>query len=64
MNVKVNLLNLIGAIVALIVCRMTMTGQILDYIKFSDVLGEIGFCLMSGMLAVVLLITSFEKVAK
>lgn len=64
MNVKVNLLNLIGAVVALVVCRMCMTGQILDWIKFSDVLGEIGVCLMSGMLAVGLLITSFEKVDK
>ena len=61
---KVNVLNLIGAGVAAAVSYMTLTGQILDYIKFSDVLGEIGFCLLSGMLAIGLLITSFEKVAK
>ena len=61
---KVNVLNLIGAGVAASVSYMTLTGQILDYIKFSDVLGEIGFCLLSGMLAIGLLITSFEKVAK
>lgn len=61
---KVNKLNLIGAIAAGVVCRMTMTGQILDFIQFSDVLGEIGFCLLSGMLTLGLLITSFEKVAK
>jgi hypothetical protein len=61
---KVNVLNLIGALAAAAVSYMTLTGQILDYIKFSDVLGEIGFCLLSGMLAIGLLITSFEKVAK
>lgn len=61
---KVNKLNLIGALVAAVVCRMTMTGQILDYIQFSDVLGEMFFCLLSGMLTLGLLITSFEKVAK
>ena len=61
---KVNVLNLIGALAAAAVSYMTLTGQILEYIKFSDVLGEIGFCLLSGMLAMGLLITSFEKVAK
>ena len=61
---KVNVLNLIGALAAAAVSYMTLTGQILEYIKFSDVLGEIGFCLLSGMLAIGLLITSFEKVAK
>jgi hypothetical protein len=61
---KVNVLNLIGALAAAAVSYMTLTGQILDYIKFSDVLGEIGFCLLSGMLAIGLLITSFERVAK
>lgn len=61
---KVNLLNLIGALVALVVCRMCMTGQILAFIKFDDILGEMFFCLLSAMLAVGLLITSFERVAK
>ena len=61
---KVNVLNLIGALAAAAVSYMTLTGQILDYIKFSDVLCEIGFCLLSGMLAIGLLITSFERVAK
>lgn len=61
---KVNVLNLIGALAAAVVCRMTMTGQILDFISFDDVLGEMFFCLLSGMLTLGLLITSFEKVAK
>jgi len=63
-NMKVNKLNLIGALIAIVICRMTMTGQILDYIQFSDVLGEIFFFGLSAMLAIGLLITSFEKVAE
>lgn len=61
---KVNKLNLIGALIAIVICRMTMTGQILDYIQFSDVLGEIFLFMLSGVLAIGLLITSFEKEAK
>lgn len=61
---KVNVLNLIGALVAAVVCRMTMTGQILNYIKFDDVLGEMFLCLLSAMACVILLITSFDKVSK
>jgi hypothetical protein len=41
-----------------------MTGQILNWITFSDVLGEIFFFMLSAMLAIGLLITSFEKVAE
>jgi len=63
-NMKVNKLNLIGALIAIIICRMTMTGQILNWITFSDVLGEIFFFMLSAMLAIGLLITSFEKVAE
>jgi hypothetical protein len=59
---KVNVLNLIGALAAAAVSYMTLTGQILDYIKFSDVLGEIGFCLLSGMLAIGLAYSSFERI--
>jgi len=61
---KVNVLNLIGALTAAVVCRMTMTGQILNFISFDDVLGEMFFGFLSALLAVGLLITSFEKVAK
>jgi hypothetical protein len=61
---KVNKLNLIGALIAIVICRMTMTGQILNYITFSDVLGEIFLFMLSGVLACGLLITSFEKEAK
>jgi cytochrome c biogenesis protein ResB len=61
---KVNKLNLIGALAALLVCRMCMTGQILNFIQFDDVLGEMFFCLLSAMLGIGLLITSFEKESK
>jgi hypothetical protein len=61
---KVNLLNLIGAFAAAVVCRMTMTGQILNYIQFDDVLGEMFLCALSAMACVILLITSIEKVSK
>lgn len=61
---KVNKLNLIGAGASAVVCRMTMTGQILDYIQFEDVLNEMFFAFTFGMLTLGLLITSFEKVAK
>jgi hypothetical protein len=61
-KVNINILNLIGAGAAAVVSYMTLTGQILEYIKFSDVLGEIGFCLLSGMLAIGLAYSSFERI--
>ena len=61
-KVKINILNLIGAILALIVSIMTINGSILEWIQFADVLNEMAFAFTGIMLTICMAFLSFEKI--
>lgn len=60
-NISISYKNLALAILAFAVAYMTATGQILNYIKFADVLNEIAFFCCAGMVAIIAFIGSFSK---
>lgn len=50
------------SILSLSVAYMTVNGTIQSYIYFADVLNEIGFFAMTGLLGSLCLLSSFEKI--
>jgi hypothetical protein len=64
MNIKVNInvLNLIGTILALLVTISIMNGSAQTVVHFADPINEMACALMSMLLTIGLAITSFEKI--
>jgi hypothetical protein len=60
-KVKINVLNLIGTILALLVTISIMNGSAQSLIHFTDPLNEMAFAFMSLMLTICLTALSFKK---
>lgn len=50
-----------GAVASFAIAYMTATGKILDYITFSDVLGEIALFMIASTMGVISMIGAFSK---
>ena len=61
-KVKINILNLIGAIMALLVTLSILNGTAQEVVHFAGVANEIGTAFMSAMLTICLAALSFEKI--
>jgi len=60
-NFKLNIKPLILTIVSFTVAYLTANGTVQSYIKFADVLNEIGLFIMAIMAGTLGLIATFEK---
>ena len=51
----------VGAIASFAIAYMTATGKILNYITFSDVLGEIFLFMIASTMGLISMIATFSK---
>ena len=61
-KVTINILNLIGTIIALFVTMSILNGSAQEVVHFAGVANEIGTAFMSLMLTLGLAVSSFERI--
>jgi predicted amino acid-binding ACT domain protein len=61
-KVTINILNLIGTIIALFVTMSILNGSAQEVVHFAGVANEIGTAFMSLMLTIGLAYSSFERI--
>lgn len=60
-TIQIDTKYFLGAIASFAVAYMTATGKILNYITFSDVLGEIALFMIASTMGVISIIGAFSK---
>jgi hypothetical protein len=60
-SIKIDIKYLLGSFAFIFIAYMTATGKILNYISFSDVLGEIGVFILTSTMGLVMFFSSFSK---
>ena len=61
-KVTINILNLIGTIIALFVTMSILNGSAQEVVHFAGVANEIGTAFMAFMLTLGLAVSSFERI--